>query len=170
MRKKCRELPDLVAASVAIIAIALFPESAVSGDRTSYYELQRYKVQYTEEIFRYCLDSIGRNDPDLGWCMKRQQRIKDNILANALDELGRNSRAMAVYDDCVDYYPVSGVARIGACVDARLILHRKLDDDEAEQAIYQKCDEKWRKHGFRAVTNCSVHGANYYRDKGEFRD
>jgi len=99
--------------------------------------------------------------------MIEQNTIKNRILGVAHDQLGRRSLAQDIYDDCVDYHPINGVARISKCVMTRLVLNSKLENDSVEQEIYQKCDFKWRKHGFRAIDNCARTQANYYRDTGQ---
>ena len=53
---------------------------------------------------------------------------------------------------------------------ASIATRERLNQVEAETEIYRRCHSKWRKHGARAVNNCAIHAANYYRDKGEFRD
>ena len=102
--------------------------------------------------------------------MSKQEKIRTAILERAQDELGRRSQAEFLYYDCLDYYPEDSIGRTGDCVDARLILRERLNDGEAEGEIYRRCDQKWRKHGARAIRNCAVSGANYYRDTGGFRD
>ncbi len=102
--------------------------------------------------------------------MSKQNKLKNNILEYAHDQLGRRSLAQGIYDECLDYYPTSGVKRISKCVKTRLVLRSKLGDETVEKKIYQKCDYKWRKHGLSAIDNCSRMEANYYRDKGTLRD
>ena len=135
-----------------------------------YYLLQHYRLIYTDEIFEFCIDEHGSTGHRMRSCMIRNDKLKKNILSDALDELGRHSLAQSIYDDCVDYYPMDGVARIGDCVETRLDLAGKLKDDTIEKIIYQKCDFKWRKHGFRSIDNCSGAEARYYRDKGKLKD
>lgn len=135
-----------------------------------YYLLQHYKSIYTEEIFTFCVDAYGTTGHKMRSCMIRNAELKKNILSDALDQLGRQSLAESIYDDCVDFYPLNGVARISECVKTRLDLSGKLQDDKIEKTIYQKCDYIWRKHGFRAINNCSSTEAIYYRDKGFLKD
>jgi len=135
-----------------------------------YYQLKSYKLMYTEEIFDYCVEKNGTIAPAAGACMIRQNKIKNEILDYAHDQLGRRSLAQSIYDDCTDYHPKNGVRRIRECVRTRLMLDRKLEDDIIEEKIYQKCDFKWRKHGSSAINNCSVTEATYYREKGQLRD
>lgn len=162
-------------ASIATIAAAMFvillyfAFSAESADSSRWGDLARYKKIYDEEIYLFCKEAY-LFDPKLRKCMVRQTKIKNNILADAIDRIGSYEKAMEIYDRCVEYYPIFGVGRIGYCVDTMLVLDRKLDDDFAEQLIYQKCDEKWRKHGPMSVHNCSANNANYYRNHGKFRE
>jgi hypothetical protein len=135
-----------------------------------YYLLQHYRLIYTDEIFEFCTDEHGTIGNKMRSCMIRNDKLKKIILSDALDELGRQSLAQRIYDDCVDYYPMNGVARIGDCVETRLDLAGKLKDDTIEKIIYQKCDFKWRKHGFRSIDSCSSAEARYYRDKGQLKD
>ena len=135
-----------------------------------YYLLKSYKLMYTEEIFDYCVKKNGTVAAAAGACMRRQQKMKDGILDYAHDQLGRRSLAQEIYDDCTDFHPKLGVRRIRECVKTRLILDKKLKDDNIEQTIYQKCDFKWRKHGSSAINNCSISEANHYRSKGQLRN
>ena len=145
--------------------------------------LNHYKLIYTKEIFDYCIDKNGIKvsyldigtrllaiGSRLGSCMRKQDKLKNRILNYAQDQLGRRSLAQAIYDDCIDYHPMNGVARISKCVRTRLALDSKLKDDTIETIIYQKCDFKWRKHGSGAIDNCSISEANYYRRYGQLRD
>ena len=75
----------------------------------------------------------------------------------------------AIYDVCRDYYPLYSVARIDDCVRTHLMLIDRLEQREVRQTIYELCDAKWRKHSARAVNNCSVVEANYFRSKGRYR-
>jgi len=102
--------------------------------------------------------------------MVRQNKLRDSIIKNANHQLGKPSLAQEIYDECVDYYPTNSVARIGKCVQTRLVLARKLQDDSIEKQIYLKCDLKWRKHGPGAVDNCSRALANRYRDNGQLEE
>ena len=135
-----------------------------------YYLLKSYKLTYTEEIFDFCVAKHGTMASLAGSCMIRQNKLKNRILDYAHDQLGRRSLAQGIYDECTDYHSENGVKRISHCVKTRLVLDEKLGDDFIEEKIYQKCDFKWRKHGSRAINNCSITEANYYRDKGKLRD
>jgi hypothetical protein len=135
-----------------------------------YYLLQHYQLIYTKEIFEFCVDRHGTTGHNMRSCMIRNDKLKMDILSDALDQLGRNSLAQSIYDDCVDYHPMNGVARISECVETRLVLDDKLKDGAIEKVIYQKCDYKWRKHGFKAIDACSRSEARYYRKKGLLRD
>lgn len=128
------------------------------------------KQVYSSEIFDYCLKEHDANGFLVAGCTERQQVRKERLFRNAQSQLGRRSLVQPIYDDCVDYYPDRGVARIGSCVDARLKLRDKLDNDPVEREIYDRCDKKWRKHGSRSITTCSIHAANYYRREGRLRD
>jgi len=157
------------------VADALTPEELEIYQR-QYHELQYYKLKYSEEIYNYCVNKFGSIDkyatagPALGGCMVRQKRSKDNIFNDASRRLGRRSLVQEIYDECVDFYPNNSVARIGECMQTRLALRRKLQDDSIEKAIYQKCDLKWRKHSSGAIDNCARAQANYYRDNGQLSD
>ncbi len=151
------------------------------------YELLLYYKQiYAEEetIFDYCVREYNKENKSfqsglygrfdigskVGACTRRQVKLKDVILGYAQDQLGERSLAQGIYDECIEYYPESGVTRISKCVKTRIVLDSKLEDDIVEKKIYQKCDSKWRKHGASAINNCSITEANYYRDKGQLRD
>ncbi len=129
------------------VAYALTPEELQIYER-QYHELQFYKLKYPEEIFNYCVDKYGTIDkyetlgPALGGCMVRQKKLKNSIIGDAIRRLGSPSLAQEIYDEYVDYYPTSGVARIGGCVQTRLVLRRKLQADSVEKEIYLKCDLK----------------------------
>ena len=157
------------AAAVLFGVIFLFSFAVESADSKRWGDLERYKKRYDEEIYEFCKNAY-LFDPALRQCMRRQTKIKNNILADAIDRTGSYDEAIEIYRQCLEYYPIYGVGRIGACVDTMLVLDRKLDDDIAERLIYQKCDEKWRKHGPLSVRNCAGNSANYYRLYGEFRD
>jgi hypothetical protein len=101
--------------------------------------------------------------------MRRQKTLKASVLRLAQDQLGMQSLAQSVYDDCLEYYPVMGMERIAACVKSRLMLNSKVNDISIEKVIYHSCETKWRKHGFRAVQNCCIHSGNYYLRFGEMR-
>ena len=157
-----------------ILMLSTVLYAAETGQQTNYehdyYLLQNYKLIYTDEIFEFCVDKYGTIGHKMRSCMIRNDKLKKNILSDALEQLGRQSLAQSIYDDCVDYYPMNGVARISECVKTRLDLGGKLKDDTIEKIIYQKCDFKWRKFGFRAIDNCSSAEARYYRDKGLLKD
>lgn len=170
--------------------------AAESEDRTNYenYEyylnefnlLQHYKLMYPDEerIFNYCVARY-KKDPGsyqagpfggysigtkVGSCMKKQIKLKNQIIDNAQDQLGGRTQAQGMYDECSEYYPGSGAATIGRCVKTRLVLDSMLEDDIVENKIYRNCDLVWRKHGHNAIDNCSRNDAYYYLQKGRFRD
>ena len=157
------------------VANALTPEEVQIYEQ-QYYQLQYYKLKYPEEIFNYCVDKYGTIDkyeatsPALGGCMIRQKKSRDNIIDDAIHQLGSPSLAQKIYDDCVGYYPKNGVTRIGECVETRIVLRSKLQKVSIEKEIYLKCDLKWRKHGSGAVDNCARAQANYYRENGQLSD
>ena len=135
-----------------------------------YYLIQQLKLMYSEEVFDYCVGEHRSNPDRLQACMLRQDRIKIAVLEQAQAQLGRRSLAEALYFDCLDFYFGQSIGRTADCVRTRLTLRERLNQVEAETEIYRRCHSKWRKHGARAVNNCAIHAANYYRDKGEFRD
>ncbi len=157
---------------VLMLSIALY--AAKKDEQASYehdyYLLRHYKLIYTKEIFDFCVDKYGTTGHKMRSCMIRNDKIKKNIFADARDQLGMQSLAQNIYDDCVDYYPLNGVARIRKCVRTRLVLDDKLKDITIGEIIYQKCDFKWRKHSSGAIDTCSRAEANYYRDKGQLKD
>ena len=138
--------------------------------RREYYLLQHLKLTYSKEVFEYCVDRHASTSSQLQRCMLRQEGIKTKLLDRALRELGRRSLAEALYYECLDYYYKQSINKTADCVDARLILRERLNQKNVEAEIYRRCNTKWYKHGTRAVRNCAIHGANYYRDKGEYRD
>jgi len=135
-----------------------------------YYLLKRYKLIYTQEIYHFCVYKNRLVGSKLKRCLRENDKLKRRILNDAREQLGTQSLAQNIYDDCVDYYPLNGVGRIRKCVRTRLVLDDKLKDITIEEIIYQKCDFKWRKHGSGAIDNCSRAEANYYRDQGQLKD
>lgn len=162
-------LASLIIALVAATSITLFPGGTVLGIEPDPDELKWLSERYPKHIFDFCLD-LHPFDPGLRRCLSRQMRIRKQILIDAIDQLGNYNDALALYYECRDYYPISGVVPIGECVATRLILHRKLDFEVVEQLIYEKCDEKWRRHGPLSVRNCAANSANRYRDFGRLPD
>lgn len=132
--------------------------------------LDAYEKLYSEEIFEFCINLHGLVSDKLRPCMRTQGKLKNEMLAMAQRQLGERRLAESVYDDCLAYYPGTGVARAVVCVGTRLMLNLKIGDEPVEKAIYQKCDSKWRKHGSKAVNNCCLHEGNYYLRYGELRD
>jgi len=135
-----------------------------------FYLLQYYKEIYSEEIFDYCIDRHGVKGPTLRRCLIRNDKLKQQILKLAQEQLGQQSLAQSIYDECLDYYPMEGVGRIDRCVNTRLELARKLEDEIIQKEIYKRCDSKWRKHGADAIDTCSRVGSTYFREKGVLRD
>ena len=163
--------------SILVLIISTSPTAlygAATDENINYeydfYLLQQYKLKYTNEIFDFCVGKYGTTGSAPGGCMIGQNKIKNRILDLAHDQLGRRSLAQDIYDDCLDYHPINGVARISECVRTRLVLNGKLGNDLVENEIYRKCDFKWRKHSFRAIDNCARTQANYFRDKGQLPD
>ena len=184
-----------LAVMLVLSTLSAVPSAAISSDRMTnanerdaheFRLLQHYRLVYAEEpnLFAYCVAKYREKSESsypapfeglaigskVGRCMKKQIKIKNRILKLAERELGDRSLAQDIYDECTSYYPRSGAARTGDCVKTRLELDRRLDDDVVENKIYRKCDRKWRKHGADAIDNCSITGANYYRNKGQLRD
>jgi len=165
---------------VCISGHAAKDDDAAASDEKKFHELDEYdqklrrldyyQKRYPEEIFEFCTQWHGLLSSKLKGCMRRQVKFKISILSEAQNQLGTRSLAQSVYDDCLDYYPVSGVAIISACVRTRLKLSDKLKDEPIEKVIYQNCNSKWRKHGFTAVNNCCIHEGNYYSENGQLRD
>lgn len=164
---------------ILAVLVAIAPVSAASGANSTrdlrvlehdYYLMESYRMRYSPDIFDYCVGKHGTVARAAGSCMLKQDREKKRVLKKALEQLGRHSLAQAVYDDCLDYYPVNSAVRVSKCVYTRLDLDLKLDDDVAEQKIYQFCDAKWRDHGYRSIDNCSTTQARYYLRTGEYRN
>jgi hypothetical protein len=102
--------------------------------------------------------------------MRRNDDIKQRVLTDAIEQLGRQSLAQSVYDECLDYYPMDGVKPIGECMYTRLFLRRELNDDSEERRVYQKCNLKWREQGYDAVDTCARSEVTYYRRWGRFNE
>lgn len=166
MYDPCRHLYSLSIVVMATLIICASSYAAtINADLLRY-----YKKIYAEEIFEYCLDKHTRTRAALGTCMQKNEKLKTKILKNTQYKLGSQFLAERIYNECADYHPVKGVARIGDCVKTRLVLDDKLGFYLVEIEIYQKCNDKWGKYGAGAVDNCSRHEANYFREKGEFLD
>ena len=162
-------LASLIIALVATTATTLFPGGTVLGIEPDPDELKWLSERYPRHIFDYCLD-LHPFEPGLRKCLSRQMRIRKQVLINAIDQLGTYDDALALYYECRDYYPISGVVPIGECVETRLILRRKLEFEVVEKFIYEKCDQKWRRHGPLSVRNCAANSANKYRNLGQLPD
>ncbi len=132
--------------------------------------LETYEKLYSREIFEFCINLHGLVSDKLRSCMRTQGNLKTEMLAMAQRQLGERRLAESVYDNCLAYYPGTGVVKAVVCVETRLMLNAKIGDAPVEKAIYQKCDSKWRRHGSRAVNNCCLHEGNYYLRYGELRD
>lgn len=139
------------------------------GDAITYQDLKFFEQAYPQEIYDYCTEKYLVDLYELATCLDRQASMKNNILRVAQDQLGLQSLAQLVYDDCLEYYPATGMGRIVACVKTRLMLNSKIENFLIEKEIHQSCEMKWRKHGFKAVQNCCLHSGNYYLRFGEIR-
>lgn len=165
----------MLSAMLLSIAVgASFPAGAASTDRyrdlfRQLEILQAFRKKYPPEIFSYCTRLEGDQSKHLGSCMLRQAGLKRRLFANAKRRLGERSAVERLYRDCHSFYPRQGVSRIGHCVWARIRLDEMLRDDPVEVKIYRFCDAKWRRQGFRAIDNCSLHQAKYYLENGQFR-
>ena len=136
-----------------------------------YFErLDYYDSLYSDEIFGFCKKHFLLKIRKMGSCLRKQQKLKDAIITNAQDKLGSRSLADSVYNECLDYHPRQGVVRVGSCVETRLMLHEKVEDDSIERVIYRKCEKKWRRNNASAIDTCCAHEGRYYRDNGKLRD
>ena len=162
----------LLALAALIICASGF--AATTNERAinehQFYLLQNYKLIYAEEIFDYCVNRFGALSPGLGSCLRKNESLKQNILSDALEQLGRQSLAQSIYDECLDYYPMEAVKPVGECVYTRLYLRRELNDDSEERRVYRKCNLKWRNHGYNAVDNCATSEVTFYRRWGKYND
>jgi len=132
--------------------------------------LEYYRQRYPEEVFNFC-EGLHHWDIDkLYKCLKLQYRRKKNIFVRAREQLGTQSRAQALYDYCLNHHPAHGVKIIGICVESRLLLKSRVENDFLENLIYQSCDDKWARHGWRAVRSCCLSEGGYYRENGELRE
>jgi hypothetical protein len=165
MQQVRARLAGLIVTLLAITAITLFPGGAALDIGLDSEELRWLSKRYPKHIFDYCLD-LHPFEPGLRRCLTRQRRIRKQVLIDAIDQLGTYADALALYTECKEYYPFGGVPPIGECVATRLILHHRLDFEIVEQLIYEKCEEKWGKHGALAIRNCAVNSANSYRHEG----
>lgn len=169
MRERRRIKTGLLVAWTAVACFALFSDNAYSSKDRGFADLDRYRDRYPQEIFDYCEENY-LFDPNFRFCLRRQEKIRNNILVHAADQLKSPSHALAVYDECVAFFLLESAAIIGECVETRLILHLKLEEEFVEQFIYEKCDEKWREHSILAIRNCASNSANGFRYKGELPD
>ena len=167
----------LVIASVVLATLPVFGANSRDDGRKpdlysdEYYErLHRYASIYPNEIYRYCRSRFGPKLRPIRSCLRKQQKTRDAIFIHAQRQLGSQSRARTVYDDCLNYHPDNGVARIGACVETRLMLHDRVEDDSIERIIYRKCESKWRRSPASSIDTCCAHEGRYYRDNGRLRD
>jgi hypothetical protein len=119
-----------------------------------------YSFEYPPEIFYYCAEKYGTTSRMALDCAYKQVQLRNKILSKAKSKLGRLSEAERIYWQCADYHPENGVSDISKCVETRLVLRSKLDDDDVERTIYDRCYLKWVKHGSRAIDNCSRNEAN----------
>ena len=131
--------------------------------------LRYYRGIYSDDIFTPCYRSHVRDIVKMGHCLRKQQKIKDSILARTQRQLGTLALAQAVYDECLDYHPWSGLGRVATCIDTRLVLRARVEDLAIERQIYRKCETKWRKQP-KAIDGCCRHEGRYYQESGELRD
>ena len=162
----------LVALAALIMSVS---GSAATTDEQAFYKhqyylLKQYKLIYAEEIFDFCVEKFGSVESKLGRCLRKNDKLKQRILNDAHEQLGRQSLAQSNYDECLDYHPMEGVRPIGECVYTKLYLHRELNDDSEERRVYQKCNLKWREHGYNAVDTCARGEVTYYRRWGKYND
>lgn len=159
---------------IAMLGLTVYLSANAATTEDYYDEADRkrayYLRRYSREIFIYCIYRGDVLSNKVKRCMKDHEKLKNRILYEAQIQLGKRALAQFIYNDCVDYYPENGVARISACVRTWLMLRSELGDEPIEKLIYRKCDSKWRKHGFRAVHNCSLREASYYLENGQLRD
>ena len=162
---------------LALLAVSAGPLARAADDtrdlrvlKHDYYLMESYRLTYSREIFDYCARKHGTVGRTAGSCMMKQERQKKRVLKEALEQLGTQSAAQAVWDDCLDYYPNHSAVRIGHCVRTRLDLNEKLEDEPVEKEIYHACDMKWRKHGYRSIDSCSTTQARYFLRTGELPD
>jgi len=162
----------LVALAALIISVPCFANTANEQAlyEHQYYMLRNYKLLYPEEIFDFCVDKFGPYGAGLGSCMRKNEDLKQRILTDAQEQLGNQSLAQGIYDECLEYYPMDGVKPIGECTYTRLYLQRELDDDSEERRVYRKCNLKWREHGYNAIDTCTRSEVNYYRRWGRYND
>jgi len=151
-------------------AFAAATEQQLQQRQHDYYLLEYLRLTYSEEVFDYCARKHGTVAGAASSCMIKQDKLRTDALDEALEQLGRQSLAQAVYDDCVDYYPRHSVERIRQCVLTRLDLREMLDNDLVEKAIYDFCDGKWRDHGSRSVDGCASAEAGYFLRTGKYPD
>lgn len=161
-----------IALAALIMSLSVFAattdEQALYEHR--YYLLQTYKLKYTEEIFDFCVEKYGPFEPGLGSCMRKNDKLKQRILTDAREQLGSQSLAQNIYDDCLDYHPMAGVKPVGECANTKLYLKRELNDDSEERRVYRKCNLKWREHGYDAVDTCARSEVIFYRRWGKYND
>ena len=159
-------VPDLVASSHSTQ-----DDHYGNHTHTYFYKfIKHLRAIHSKEVFDYCVDEHGVDSRRLPPCLKRQEDIKTGILERAQRQLGLRSLAEFLYHDCLDFYLGEAISKTAACVETRLLLRKRLNQAVAEAEIYRRCDSKWRKHGLRAVKNCSVHAARYFKDTGKYRD
>lgn len=155
-----------------IICFSAYPTAPDKRDRDdiTYKHLRYFKEVYAKEIYDFCVRIHTKSVSSLALCLRRQLRLKNHILSTAQKHFGLQTLAQAIYDDCLGYYPVTGVGRIAECINSRLTLNTKVGDYLIEKAIYHKCYSKWLKHGFKAIDNCCIHSGNYYRRYGKMEE
>ena len=138
-------------------------------DEITYRKLQYYKQIYAKEIFEYCTEIYDKSLWNLRKCLSRQTILKRNTLKRAQDQFGMRLLAQFIYDECLARNSAMGVGIFAACVDTRIMLNAMIGDLAIEKMIFQDCDAKWLRHGYRAVHNCCLHAGNQYRRFGEIK-
>jgi len=160
--------------ALAALMMSVSGAAATRGEQAlhdhQFYLLQNYKLKYTDEIFQYCVGEYGPFGPALGSCMSKNDRLRRRVLNEAREQLGKQSLAQNVYDECLDYYPMEGVKPVGECAYTRLYLQRELNDDSEERRVYRKCNLKWRDQGYGAVDTCARSEVIYYQRWGRYND
>ena len=159
---------------ILIVLNACFSSYVAAADRKdpdniTYDRLKFLKQVYPDVIYRYCTGKHKVGLSALEECLHRQAKLADNALKRAQDQFGMRLLAQFIYDECLARNSAMGVGIIAACVDTRIMLNAKIGDLAIEKMIFQDCDAKWLRHGYRAVHNCCLHAGNHYRRFGEIK-
>ena len=165
----CRILAVLIMLVSCSSGYAMTPDEQEEYRRKKL-RLSYYREAYSKEIYGYCARNFRNKESRLVRCLDWHDRLKGEILANAQRYFGSESLAQGIYDQCYDYHPYEGVARIGECVSTRLKINKLVADEAIEKQIYHGCYRKRSKHGASAINNCANSDARYYRRTGILRD